>query len=207
MANILHRHNELSNLVSVLPASLTNANLGWPMPPDPFRDVLGYQTGLEFNAVLSHVRFDNEAVQTISGLIPGVRFMTIFREPVSRTLSALRFYNFPKHTNNRIKKLPISMRPEPLPQDDFGRAMEAIADNLKDFFPHLLKSMTYLNSMSFDLGLAGGSWAQSEMDSYLSMNTEDFTNRAKALVDQMHVVLLVERFDESLVLLKRRMCW
>lgn len=119
---------------------------------------------------------------TMQALMPnGTKFITILRHPISRFESAFLFEDFPAF-------LGISGSLNPL---------KNLMEDIDKFNPEISTMYTMRNSMSFDLGLG----------------PEDFEN-ADAVSNLIHSVkknfdleLLVEYFDESLMLRKQQICW
>ena len=114
----------------------------------------------------------------------GTIFTTLLRHPVDQFLSVFNNFDLKQEMKNLL--------PHHNPYEEFFRRPDRIAMLASDSVYHLIQ-----NSMSFDLGL----------------NTPHFKN--STAVDQFvekidrefHLVLILELLDESLVLLKRLMCW
>lgn len=111
----------------------------------------------------------------------GTKFITILRHPISRFESAFLFEDFPAF-------LGISSSSNPLYQ--FLRRLDKYKSEVTTMY-------TLRNGMSFDLGLDPEDFENTEViRSFISSVEKDFD-----------LVLLLEYFDESLVLLKRHLCW
>ena len=111
----------------------------------------------------------------------GTKFITILRHPVSRFESAFLFEDFPAF-------LGISGASNPLYQ---------FLQRLDKFKPEVTTMYTLRNGMSFDLGLEPEEFEKPEV----------ITNFISSVEKDFDLVLLLEYFDESLILLKRHFCW
>lgn len=109
------------------------------------------------------------------------KFITILRHPITRFESAFLFEDFPAF-------LGISGASNPLYQ---------FFQRLDTFMPEISTMYTLRNGMSFDLGLE-----PEEFD-----NTEAITNFISSIEKDFDLVLILEYFDESLILLKQQFCW
>lgn len=109
------------------------------------------------------------------------KFITILRHPVSRFESAFLFEDFPSF-------LGISSASNPFYQ---------FLQHIDKFKPEINTMYTLRNGMSFDLGLE-----PEEFD-----KTEVITNFITSVEKDFQLVLIMEYFDESLILLKRLFCW
>lgn len=112
---------------------------------------------------------------------PGTKFITILRHPISRFESAFLFEDFPAFLG-----IPSSSNP-------FHYFMERI----EKFKPDISTMYTLRNGMSFDLGLE-----PEEFD-----ETEVIKNFITSVEKDFDLVLIMEYFDESLILLKQHFCW
>ena len=169
-----------------------------PSPPPPFNrlkintgKLLCGGGGGEGSLVedWSNFNFDNSLQlffrynQTTMRLImpPNTKFITILRHPVSRFESAFLFEDFPSF-------LGISSASNPLYQ---------FLQQIDKFKPEISTMYTLRNGMSFDLGLEPEEFDKAEVITALITSVEkDFD-----------LVLIMEYFDESLILLKQLFCW
>ena len=135
-----------------------------------------------YNILSQYTRHHQSDVLRIMN--PGTIFTTLLRHPVDQFLSV--FNNFD------IKQEMKNLLPHHNPYEEFFRRPDKIAMLASDSVYHLIQ-----NSMSFDLGL----------------NTPHFKNNSavdefvEKIDSEFHLVLILELLDESLVLLKRLMCW
>ena len=109
------------------------------------------------------------------------KFITVLRHPVSRFESAFLFEDFASF-------LGISGASNPFYQ---------FLQQIDKFKPEISTMYTLRNGMSFDLGLE-----PEEFD-----KTEVIANFITLIEESFELVLIMEYFDESLILLKRLLCW
>ncbi|XP_074632626.1 galactose-3-O-sulfotransferase 2-like isoform X3 [Acropora palmata] len=131
------------------------------------------------NLLSSHARYNQTTMQA---LMPnGTKFITILRHPISRFESAFLFEDFPAF-------LGISGSLNPL---------KNLMEDIDKFNPEISTMYTLRNSMSFDLGLEPEDFE----------NADAVSNLIHSVKKNFDLVLLVEYFDESLILLKQQFCW
>ena len=158
----------------------------WPAPLE-LNQVSSMVKSDEAKIFASHIRFSKESVNFIFPK-PEVKYITIVRHPVSQFKSAWLYYSISKLT--RIPKNTINTF---LTSPD---ALQEIQKRLnKTEFPERVFHL--LNSNLYDLGL--------EQESMQNMEL------VKSYIDEMerefNLVMITEYFDESLILLKRLVCW
>ena len=112
---------------------------------------------------------------------PDTKFFTILRHPISRFESAFLFEDIPA-------LLGISSSSNPFYQ---------ILHRLDRYKSNVNTMYTLRNGMSFDLGLEPEDFE----------NTQVIRNFISSVERDFDLVLLLEYFDESLVLLKHHFCW
>ena len=111
----------------------------------------------------------------------GTKFITILRQPIQRFESAFIFEEIPAF----LGIIGVSN-----PLHHFMKELERFAPEVRQMY-------TLRNGMSFDLGLEPEQFEQFEtIKQFISMVEMDFD-----------LVLLMEYFDESLILLKKLFCW
>ena len=137
----------------------------------------------------SHIRFNKGPVNSVFPK-PEAKYITILRNPLDRFRSAWLFYGYTRRTG-------ISSREGPL--NAFLKSPSAIQEIRR----RLAKTEVYRiynhisNSNLFDMGL----------------EQEHFQNTAlvKSYIDKMEqefdLVMIADYFDESLIMLKRLLCW
>lgn len=118
----------------------------------------------------------------MQALMPsGTKFITILRHPISRFESAFLFEDFPSFLG-----IPGSLNP-----------LQHFMEHIDMFNPEISRMYTLRNGMSFDLGLEPGDFENADVISDFILSVEE----------NFDMVLLLEYFDESLILLKRHLCW
>ncbi|KAK3577752.1 hypothetical protein CHS0354_015790 [Potamilus streckersoni] len=130
----------------------------------------------------NHVLYEREAFQSI--LPKDTVYIGIIREPASHMMSAAAYYSlYHGLVNNAVEKgLPTNNIVSVFLENPFKW-------NVPTTFVH--------NRMSFDFGLKRGSfYNETEIERLLKTLDEDFS-----------LIMLMEYFDESLVLMKRILCW
>ncbi|XP_020602807.1 galactosylceramide sulfotransferase-like [Orbicella faveolata] len=140
---------------------------------------VGNLPGNKPNILCSHARYNQTTMRLI--MPSDTKFITILRHPVSRFESAFLFEDFPSF-------LGISGSSNPLYQ---------FLQQIDKFKPEINTMYTLRNGMSFDLGLE-----PEEFD-----NTEVIKNFITSVEKDFELVLIMEYFDESLILLKQLFCW
>lgn len=124
-------------------------------------------------------RYNQTTMQSF--MPPGTNFVTILRHPLSRFESAFLFEDFPAFLG-----IPASANP-----------FQHFFEHFKKFKHNINSMYTLRNGMSFDLGL--------EPDDF--EDTTAIRNFISSVENDFHLVLLMEYFDESLVMLKQHFCW
>ncbi|XP_064615295.1 galactosylceramide sulfotransferase-like [Liolophura sinensis] len=175
--NVIQRFGETNRLLAAVP---NKRNVfGKEM-----KNVVKIPEKLSFDLVYSHMQYFNRSA--VERIMPQTSvYFTIVREPLRQLISSFYYY---KHVW-RFAYL------NKIPKDD------------KEFVDYLLHADKYEpsdvrdsytnNRMSYDLGLAEA----------------DFRNKTaierwlRKLDTELDFVLITERFNESLVMLRRRLCW
>lgn len=127
----------------------------------------------------SHARYNQTSMRLL--MPPDTKFFTILRHPISRFESAFLFEDIPA-------LLGISSSSNPFYQ---------ILHRLDRYKSNVNTMYTLRNGMSFDLGLEPEDFE----------NTQVIRNFISSVERDFDLVLLLEYFDESLVLLKHHFCW
>ncbi|KAJ8039370.1 Galactose-3-O-sulfotransferase 3 [Holothuria leucospilota] len=137
-----------------------------------------------FHILLNHVRFNKTEMKDV--MKPETKYVTILREPLAHWHSVVKYYS--------LKKLVT--RDDPEEQQDKEMSLQTLLRKIPEcryFSCNLGK-----NGQFFDLGVS---------DKEHFRNTT-FTRQIIEQVDkEFDLVLITEYFDESLILLKRMMCW
>jgi len=161
--------------------------------PGKFPGEGDYQYG-QYDAILGHAVFEKASMERYLKHRPFV--VTILRDPVERLHSAIKYYQTPFSTHAHR----IYMHDPGLQGDDVYDWDKWLSVDLGKKGGH--------NSMSADLGWVnnGGTWAQVRR----GMTEEDCRgDAAQAWLDrieqELDVVVVTEQYEESLVLLSRRL--
>ena len=136
-----------------------------------------------FDMLFNHLVFNEQLIR--QNLYPDSKFIGIVREPLSQSVSAFRYYR-------QMFKLSYLVRiPGPDPLVTYLQSPEAWDhSNLAFSFTH--------NRMSFDFGMDNGG---------LMGNPKRIADYVTYLNRTFDLVMVSERFDESMVLLKRLLGW
>ena len=165
------------------------ADMHWPAPLE-LNEVSSLVNSDEAKIFVSHIRFNKGPVNSVFPK-PKAKYITILRHPVSQFRSAWTYYkisglaHIPKNTINTFLKSPDAL------QEIQKRLNEINETRLSARYFH------FANSNLYDLGL--------EQENIQNMKL------VKSYIDKMErefdLVMLTDYFDESLILLKRLLCW
>ncbi|PIK51900.1 putative galactosylceramide sulfotransferase isoform X2 [Apostichopus japonicus] len=169
-------------------------NLTFALPSTGF--ILGYQTFSQemllrqptdegFNVLVNNVPFHRANMEKV--MKPTAKYVSILREPVSRWYSVVEYYSLFKLALRLTKEQYEAIKTSPL--DDF---LSAIAK-----CKYFSCSLGY-NGQLFDLGLTEKVYYTDE---------HVIQKKIKTIEEELDLVLIAEYFDESLLLLKKMMCW
>ena len=182
MTNILNRYGDNRNLLFALPSNPKIYDFDWPRP---FR--LKYMLSLNRkpNILCNHARYDRAPM---NWLFPKktTRYITMLRDPTKQFESVFNFFGF----GRLLQELPNDASP----LEHFLQNATFYSEQFKRR-PKLLNLIK--NPALFDLGL----------DTEHHENFTVMRNYIRFLQQEFDLVMLMEHFDESLVLLKRRFCW
>ncbi|XP_065288650.2 galactosylceramide sulfotransferase-like isoform X2 [Dermacentor albipictus] len=175
--NLLVRYGERHGLTFALPPS--GVYLGHP----DFLNRTMAQGTPPFDMLVHHTRF--QEVEARALLKPDPVFVTIVREPASLFESLYSFNDLEKTYNVRLEELQNATKNASLVKKIFRTLPGRSGGSLG------------LNQMSYDLGF---DIEQSQNDSAV----RHFIERVDAVFD---LVMVAERMNESLVLLRHLLCW
>ncbi|XP_067927935.1 galactose-3-O-sulfotransferase 2-like [Watersipora subatra] len=177
LQNILLRYFLLHNLTIALPAY--RASFFWP---NPFSAKLFVkkQPGISrYHGFAHHAIYNKQEMLNV--MKPNPSFITILRDPIALFKSAYKYYNMQSYCfNTTVERIKFS-------------------PNYKTFKTGVcpMTRTPVRNLQAFDLGL-----------SLFNMDKEEAIKLLIQDIDQtMTVVLITERFDESLILLKKIFNW
>ncbi|XP_078701220.1 galactosylceramide sulfotransferase-like [Branchiostoma floridae x Branchiostoma belcheri] len=194
---LLHRYAYLRNLSVVLPNATHPGRMNAFYPHKLTTDrYLPPQHGDQYDMLTYHTVYDRDTYVKLVG--QDAAFITILREPLSHIKSQFNFYNF-------VQRFNITG------QDPFYRFLGNIGKYDKHGPSHLGSS----SPMSVDLGMPKNVLSditqhssQREPGQPLNSTTVQYIQDfLKKLTREMDLVMITEYFDESLVMLKRLMCW
>eukprot|EP00535_Pseudo-nitzschia_heimii_P005506 CAMPEP_0197185040 /NCGR_PEP_ID=MMETSP1423-20130617/11108_1 /TAXON_ID=476441 /ORGANISM="Pseudo-nitzschia heimii, Strain UNC1101" /LENGTH=403 /DNA_ID=CAMNT_0042636003 /DNA_START=75 /DNA_END=1282 /DNA_ORIENTATION=- len=172
LANMIWRWVHARDLKRMKPR--TGKNLGWP---ETFPGKKRFFAGKKFDAIYNHAvynkRWYDEYLRN-----PGTTF-TILREPMARTISAVNYY---------LDKTPYNFRGWNFVIHRYRNKNHKM--QTYDFYTH--------NSMAYDLGWYEQHNASIEYD----FNVEEIQAFIDELDKNIDVVMIVERMEESLLLLR-----
>ena len=186
ITNILNRYGESHELTFVLPR-LGENRLDWPwfFQHDSFYPL----NGSEPNILCNHARYKRE---TMKAIMPNdTIYVTILRNPIAQFESSFSYMTLDKI---------LGMENSAHPIEEFFKDPERVLVNYvltQDLRINSDRLKLIRNGMFYDLGL----------------ESKDFENLLKRretleqLDNQFHLVMLMEYFEESIVLLKRLLCW
>ena len=181
---ILLRYGVNRNRKIVLDPDL--ADMHWPAPL-VLNEVSSLVKSDEAKIFASHIRFNKGPVNSAFPK-PEAKYITILRHPVSQFKSAWMFYKI-----SELAHIPKSAMNTFLKSPD---ALQEIQKRLnKTRYPE--RYFHFANSNLYDLGL--------EQENIQNMKL------VKSYIDKMErefdLVMITEYFDESMILLKRLLCW
>ncbi|CAH1266401.1 GAL3ST1 [Branchiostoma lanceolatum] len=180
MMQVFQRFGYLRNLSFVLPKS-GNIN---GLYPYGIRDTQTYlpPEGKKFDILTYHAVYDRPRITQL--LSENATFVTIIREPIGRLTSAFNYYRL-------AKKFRI---PEP-------NALLKFLDNPGKYENSITENSAALikNNMALEL-----SFPLKNLSSKNVTIIRDFVDKISREFD---LVMVMEYFDESLVLLRRLLCW
>ncbi|XP_035696051.1 galactose-3-O-sulfotransferase 2-like isoform X1 [Branchiostoma floridae] len=181
VSTILQRFGDLRNLSFVIPRS--RVSLGWPYQLK--LNATDYRPALDgsFNLLVDHVLFNKTKIQAI--MPRDTAYITILRHPFEQLKSAFSWYEVP--TKYRIRR----------GKDPIREFLQQPAKYERNFRTRLPFRYTR-NFMAYDLGFTNLSQAGNESA------IREFVRQVDSDFD---LVLILEHLTESLVLLKRYMCW
>ena len=178
VANILFRYGDKRNLTFVLGAS----DLNWPQRFTTFNTLPFHR---QPNILCSHTRFNKKP---LNWLFPPdtSKYVTILGNPVDNFESTFSYYELGK-------KLGLGNDPVVSLEKFLRRAYFYTSGKFK----FAVKSLSLRNPMMFDLGLS-----LRYFQNFTAIN-----NYINFLNSEFDLVMIMDYFDESLVLLKRLLCW
>ena len=182
VTNILNRYGDSRDLMFALPSARVTYSFFWPRL---FQLRYALSFGRAPNILCNHARYNKVPM---NWLFPKetTRYITLLREPTQHFESIFNFFRL----DRRFRGLQNVFSP-----------LQAFLRNATFYFQQAKNITGVLNLMRnpalFELGL----------DTKYHGNFTVVQNYIRFLQKEFDLVMLMEYFDESLVLLKRRFCW
>lgn len=178
LINILFRFGEKHRLKFAFPTSRNDF-----FYPSPFQRsrVKDYKPGMCFNIICNHMRFN--APELAKVLPIDTSYITILRDPAELFESSFYYFG---------RQVPLTWK---IPGDD--KLTEFLRDPHYYFDPQGLYSFYLKNLLFFDFG----------QDNTLELSDPRVTEGIRSITERFQLVMLVEYFEESLILLKDALCW
>ena len=196
--NILHRFGLRRKLAFVQPVR-THMHLCFPYRLEPycFRPLKTKQ----FNIMCQHVVYTPEVMSRI--MPPDTIYFTTIREPFARAKSSFAYFHMHDRAKHLVGGNNFETYLEDIPRNE--RKIKS-PDNFNAGGTSCLPIgfSDLLNGMAFDLGFPSG-FHYDTVDQ--SQNATFIREWIMSLSGQFSLVMVVEYFHESLVLLRRLMCW
>ncbi|XP_078620778.1 galactosylceramide sulfotransferase-like isoform X2 [Branchiostoma floridae x Branchiostoma japonicum] len=182
IVNIFQRYAIRHKLSALLPAAGTF--FPWHYPPA--KEDYIHTPDEQYDVLMNHMRYNKTWLRT--KFPANTAYISVLREPSSHLKSAMNYYNLPKLMKIKSKNPVQTFLQDPWKYKDLSEAYFDFCNVTWD---------GTRNFLSFDLGYpTEGAEDKERARQYISELEADFT-----------LVLLLEHLDESLVLLRRLMCW
>ena len=196
LTGIFRRFGYNRNLSFVIPVE-KRLYLGWPylIEKDYYRPT---KTGM-YNILCEHSVFDDTRMRGI--MPPDTIYITGVREPLSQFISMFNYYNF-------INIIGLSGFKNPIRE-----YLSNIDVHEKTYIAHYSSKLRYCvpdgfsmsrNLMSYVLGFPTGFLSGQSDKTSDDVSISDWLTKLK---HKFKLVMITEYFHESLILLKRLMCW
>ncbi|XP_067685821.1 galactosylceramide sulfotransferase-like [Haliotis asinina] len=188
VANIIQRFGIQRNLTFVVPMKpfhgLSYNYIGGARDTISRDNIMPLPPGTMYNVLWNHVVYNRSAFKNI--MPAHTRYISIIRYPLDQFISAFEYYGPGKNLINKFYEM-----------EEHQSIVNAYLDNPWDFEDKDVVTSHTLNSLAYDFGFSKEMIQNKTTRSlYLEQLAEDFM-----------VVMVMEYFDESLVLLKRYFCW
>jgi len=197
LAHVFRRFGFNRQLAFVLPPK-NKIYIGWPYQIDDtlYRPLKG---GSRFDILCEHAVYNATVMDKLMGA--DTVYITSMREPFSQFKSMINYYNV-----LNISRVPFDSRDR---FSEYVNNIEQYEKNYKQSAPlrYCIPDGFSMarNLMSFNLGFPTGGFLKDDEDH--ADNKELVTKWIGDLDAKFDLVLIVEHFIESLVLLRRMMCW
>ncbi|XP_064606105.1 galactose-3-O-sulfotransferase 3-like [Liolophura sinensis] len=175
--NVIQRFGHVRNLVFALPRSTNYLGFGETVTPNA---ILPAPKGQSYDLLINHVVYNRHAFRQI--MPKETVYVTIIRHPMEQFLSAIEYL---KGKLGYLKKLPEN------------NSASAFLRNASYYETKDHKWSFTNNRMSFDLGL----------DHTLYHDAAKVKQFIRDIDQDFKLVMITEYMDESLLLLKKYLCW
>uniref|UniRef100_A0A7M5UEF6 Galactosylceramide sulfotransferase-like n=2 Tax=Clytia hemisphaerica TaxID=252671 RepID=A0A7M5UEF6_9CNID len=186
VTNILNRYGDLRDLNMVLPMA-DQMRFSWPRMFHWSNVDLLRLDGQPGNILCNHARYNREQMDLI--MADDTDYITILRNPATQFESSFFYFEFDRILQLRHRKDPVRAFME-FP-DEYLYNITLVLNDLPETI-NLIQS-----GMFYDLG-----------QDFLDLGDDDaIRKRIKNMETEFRLVMIMEYFDESLVLLKLELCW
>ncbi|XP_078684066.1 galactosylceramide sulfotransferase-like [Branchiostoma floridae x Branchiostoma belcheri] len=179
VTNILQRFGDLRNLTFVLPKEEGDENTGWPQCFQT-NHMLPSRTG-SYDILCNHAVYNPRIMNLV---MPKAPYVTILRRPETQFPALFHRYH-------------LAQRMGILASDPLKEFLHQPGEYIHRFSSLASERALLQNPQAYDLGLDPENFEDEDAMQELIRDME--TN--------FHLVMIAEFMDESLVLLKRQMCW
>ena len=186
VTNILNRYTDYHNLTMLLPRGKRTGTLYWP---ERFNQVFARVNQSRMpNVLANHARFNQKPMNQLFPRIK-TKYITILRKPVFQWESSFNYFRL--GTLLGLTRIGIN--------DTIGYFLNnpPSIDWVKNATRRYPKFWFLKNPQAFDLGF----------DNRRDIDASTIHNFVKTVERNFDLVLIMEHFEESMTLLKRRMCW
>lgn len=171
----------------------TNNNMfDWPLEFQPNKDNVENPNNEKFDMLVNHIVFNKTSISSL--MKPDTKYVTILREPLPHLRSSFQYFEL------NLKKRIADTGPEAIERFLMNPwKFDFIPDWLENIIPYAANRINSVtrNLQSADLGLSYWKFDdQSAVDKFVDKTMSDFD-----------FIMVLERLDESLAVLRRIMCW
>ncbi|XP_077996361.1 galactosylceramide sulfotransferase-like [Glandiceps talaboti] len=177
---IIQRYGLRHQLIFALPSGNQKFNENKYFSRDMLFEKTPKENGSVFNMLANHLIYNRIELEKV---VPNAKYITIIREPVSKFESTFGYYDVPRglHLRPGVNQLETFMSN---PDLYFKRYTSIMKNQLR-------------NGMMFTLGF-----------NHKYDNDKEMIDRTiQKLEDELDLVMLTDYYDESLLLMKKLLCW
>ena len=197
LGTVFRRYGYQNNLSVVLPVE-KRLYLGWPFP---ITDIDYRPSDRGYNLLVEHAIYNGTFMRKLMN--PGSVFVTMIREPLDMFFSVLHYFNVFELANMTMKQGTEAVQAYLRHIHQYEAVYKSPAAAPKRYCIPDGFSITK-NLLSHCLGLPlGFPPGRGNIENDMEAVVQHFEN----LDSEFQLVMIMEYFDESLVLLKRLLCW